>query len=53
MQMIESGCNAEGVEELCVGLRMYFDKALPHCLLYKQERGQADKVGRTGEGRSG
>ena len=36
--------SAEVEEDLVAGLKLYFDKALYHCLLYKPERSQADKV---------
>lgn len=36
--------SAEAEEDMVAGLKLYFDKALYHCLLYKSERHQADKV---------
>lgn len=31
-------------DEIVAGLKMYFDKTLTHCLLYKHEQAQANKV---------
>ncbi len=37
--------SSDSEEELCLGLRTYFDKSLLVSLLYRGERQQAEQVG--------
>ena len=38
---IATAASDQDIEDFAAGLSAYFDKALPHCLLYPEERAQA------------